>query len=325
MNKIRFSTLDAFKALFAFFVVILHSPGFMGKEFLYPITRMAVPFFFIVSGYFCYNNSIEKLSNRIKRIFILLVLSELLFGILAIFVNRNNLTEYLTGIFNVKFILRVLILNEQFFYVHLWYLQAYLYALVILWVLKFFKIEYTKKYIFVAVVILIYCLTMAEFLYNDGNFNPCMYRNWLLGLAFILIGMSIHNFQSVVVRYRKIYIILSLVSIIVSYSEALLLNNFKQELYIGIVCAVITIFCFGISYPEFLKNSFVEKIGCKYSLYIYIIHPIVGHIVNVICMKLNISELVNYAMPIVVYTLSIAAAYFYLMVKEYFYRRVSVK
>lgn len=325
MNKIRFSTLDVFKALFAFFVVILHSPIFVGKEFLYPITRMAVPFFFIVSGYFCYNNSIEKLSHRIKRIFILFVLSELLFGIWTIFVNRNNLTEYLTGIFNVKFILRILILNEQPFYVHLWYLQAYLYVLVILWLLKYFKVDYTKKYIFVAFVILIYCLAMAEFLYNDGNFNPCVYRNWMLGLTFILIGMSIHNFQSFIVRYRKIYIILSLISIIAGYYEAFLLNNFKQELYIGVVCAIITIFCFGISYPELLKNSVVEKIGCKYSLYIYIIHPIIGHIINVICMKLNISELVNYAMPIVVYVLSIAVAYFYLMVKEYFYRRVMVK
>lgn len=325
MNKIRFSTLDAFKALFAFFVVILHSPGFAGKEFLYPVTRMAVPFFFIVSGYFCYNNSAEKLFKRIKRIFILLVLSELLFGLWAIFVNRNNLIEYLTGIFNVKFILRVLILNEQFFNVHLWYLQAYLYALVILWLLKYFKVGYTKKYIFAAAVILIYCLVMAEFLYNDGNFNPCMFRNWLMGLAFIFIGMSINNFQSVIVRYRKIYGIVFLISIIVVYFEAFLLNNFKQELYIGIVFAVTAIFCFGISYPELLKNSVFEKIGCKYSLYIYIIHPIIGHIINVICMRLNISEFVNCVVPIVVYVLSFSVAYFYLIVKEYFYRRVLAK
>lgn len=322
MNKIRFSTLDAFKALFAFFVVILHSPAFSGKELLYPITRTAVPFFFIVSGYFCYNNSIEKLSNRIKRIFILLVLSEFLFGIWAIFVNRNNLTEYLTGIFNVKFILRILILNEQPFYVHLWYLQAYLYVLVILWLLKYFKVDYTKKYIFVAFVILIYCLAMAEFLYNDGNFNPCFYRNWLLGLAFMLIGMSICAFQSVIVKFKKIYAILSLVLIIIGYAEALLLNNFNQELYIGVVGAVVALFCFSVSYSALLKGSVIEKIGCKYSLYIYIVHPIISHIMNMVCIKLSISQSVNYVMPIAVYVLSIAVAYFYLETKKYLFRRL---
>lgn len=325
MNKSRFSTLDVLKALFAFFVIILHSPDFMGKEFLYPATRMAVPFFFMVSGYFCYNSSADKLSKRIKKIFQLLVVSELLFAVWAVFCNRNSLSEFLNGILNVKFVLRFLILNEQPFNTHLWYLQAYLYVLIILRIFNCFKAEYTKKYMVLGIAILMYCLIMAEFLHNANNFNPYIYRNWLLGLAFVLIGMSIHHYKPLIVKLGKVYGIVALAAIAVGYFEAFYLNNFKQELYIGIVFAVVATFCLGISYPELLKGSVVEKIGLKYSLYIYIIHPIICHIINMVCMKLNISAFANYAIPIIVYVLSIFVTYFYIRIKDCFFRRLSVK
>ena len=65
--KKRNQIVDVFKIVSAIFVVFLHFPfpGYLGKA-VFSIARFAVPFFFIVSGYY-YSKSNKKLNWQKPR------------------------------------------------------------------------------------------------------------------------------------------------------------------------------------------------------------------------------------------------------------------
>ena len=67
LNIMRNKSLDAGKAMAAFGVVFIHVsfPGQTG-QIIKALARSAVPFFFMVSGYFCYYN--RRNTDRGKRI-----------------------------------------------------------------------------------------------------------------------------------------------------------------------------------------------------------------------------------------------------------------
>jgi len=55
--------LFALKALCALFVVIIHVP-FIGKDTLAPIIRIAVPCFFMISGFFLYSGNAQAETTK---------------------------------------------------------------------------------------------------------------------------------------------------------------------------------------------------------------------------------------------------------------------
>ena len=65
LNIMRNKSLDAGKAMAAFGVVFIHVsfPGQTG-QIIKALARSAVPFFFMVSGYFCYYNRRNTFNRR---------------------------------------------------------------------------------------------------------------------------------------------------------------------------------------------------------------------------------------------------------------------
>lgn len=80
----RFNNIDLWRAIAAFLVVAIHCPfpGALG-EAVANVGRIAVPFFFIVSGFFCYSEDADvnrkKAVRQIKTIL----------GIVLIFLARK--------------------------------------------------------------------------------------------------------------------------------------------------------------------------------------------------------------------------------------------
>lgn len=71
----RYDGLDILKAICSFLVVCIHAPfGGIFGEYVIAVSRIAVPIFFMITGYF-YNNTVIKnnQSNQIKRILILVI------------------------------------------------------------------------------------------------------------------------------------------------------------------------------------------------------------------------------------------------------------
>lgn len=60
----RSNGIDSLRLFFAFCVVIIHVPVFGGNR-IWPLLRCAVPFFYIVSGYFAYNPSESDFKSKL--------------------------------------------------------------------------------------------------------------------------------------------------------------------------------------------------------------------------------------------------------------------
>ncbi len=140
----RNHSIDCLKALCAFFVVVIHGTIF-GKEYFEPVTRCAVPCFFIISGWFIYSADLGKMRERlmksIKRVGWILLWSTVLFAVVKLG------SCYLHDDFScwrgsIKYFL---LFNPNPFYYHLWYLAAYLYVLIIVFLLaRYWKISLLK-------------------------------------------------------------------------------------------------------------------------------------------------------------------------------------
>lgn len=130
----RNNNLDILKIVLAFLVVALHIfpvsnidgiKGIVSYEIANGITRVAVPTFFIISGYFLRNklNDTKYLLKYAKRIFLLFVVWQLLY-------LPDLLRMYHIG----KFSTTDFILKLTFGYWHLWYLLATVLAVGLLFI-----------------------------------------------------------------------------------------------------------------------------------------------------------------------------------------------
>lgn len=79
--------LDALRLFFAFMVICLHVP-MMGSNIMMPLLRCAVPFFYIVSGYYVTSSSIERnLVRNAKKWALLWLKYFIIIGIISIILH----------------------------------------------------------------------------------------------------------------------------------------------------------------------------------------------------------------------------------------------
>ena len=151
--KERTSSFDVLKVIAAFFVVYIHIPtsGTIGGM-LVPVTRVAVPFFIMVSGYFIWNANMEimrgKIKKQVKYILFLTIFSNLMFfvwGIVKSILFTGSVSGYFKQVFSLDSLISFLVFNASPFSTHLWYLSSYLYVLLLCYVFcnpKFFRIGF---------------------------------------------------------------------------------------------------------------------------------------------------------------------------------------
>lgn len=130
--KNRYSTIDLMKFLFSFLVIAIHTRPFRGTS-LYAdyflsdvLSRIAVPFFFAVSGYFLckkmalFENKSSQILLLFKKTLIIYFTSSLFYFIIRIFESGERMLS--TPMNYVKDIL----FYETYY--HLWYFHAVLFA-----------------------------------------------------------------------------------------------------------------------------------------------------------------------------------------------------
>lgn len=128
-----------FQAIASFLVIYIHaSVPFKGSFFLMGIARMAVPFYFLISGYFSFSNEEKKMvkdtKRRLHKNVKLLGMSLLLYYVLNIIVHitsNDKLTEIFVEQMQIKNIFYFFALNWTTPYIgvgHLWFLLAIIYS-----------------------------------------------------------------------------------------------------------------------------------------------------------------------------------------------------
>lgn len=265
-------SLDTLKFVCAIFVIFIHTPQpEIWEIYITPLIRCAVPIFFMISGYFTYgkNNLIHTLYKRI--IHLITILGIVFFFYLSIFliVNGKDSLEHLSILFSYNFFL----LNSVPYCMHLWYIVAYIYVLLIMLMVE--KYNLYKWLFLLTPILLLTALTIGK--YSGiilGNSFPTNYtRNFLLtGLPFFALGMIIKKAK----QLPNIYIsgTLCILFYILGIIEVINIKN-SGDWYATTIFLSLSIFISFINIKQ-VKDNIFSKTGRENSLYIYLLHFIIA-------------------------------------------------
>lgn len=297
------------KALCAFLIVCIHVP-FPGKVGAYftTLTRVAVPVFFMITGYF-YSDTVarHKEKHQIKKIGGLIIEANMIFFIWNITLNvlrGENIVAYIRSIFTGKNLLEFLALNESPLAGHLWYLGAILYVLVI--VLLVDKLNCRKLLYYLTPVLLIADLVFGKYslLIFHQEFPYMLVRNFLcVGISYFCIGNLIREKRCSEKWNKKVLQVLIIVFVITSLAERFVLVNAglnaTRDHYISTTFLAICLFVYTLKSDW--HNKGLAVIGRKYSTWLYIIHPIFITVFSIVVGKLGLKLIYRHVAPIVVY------------------------
>mgnify|MGYP003368166068 FL=1 len=199
----RLNNIDLLKFICAGLVVFLHM-GTPYQQYILPLTRCAVPCFLIISGYFIFNADDAKFQARLKKnirkIFRVLVWSTLLFAVVKfMFAFKQHDFSFLS----LKALVKFVVLNENPFGFHLWYIGAYLYTLLIVLFLE--RRGWLKCLYWAAPILLMTDLCFGKYslvLWNMEIPFICV-RNFLcVGIPYFAVGMFIKKWRGTLLGIR---------------------------------------------------------------------------------------------------------------------------
>lgn len=178
-------SIDILKFICAILVVFLHTDC-VYHDYILPLTRCAVPCFFMISGYLLFNDGdieISRLKRSTRNILHIIVWSTLLFACYKEAVAIHQGSVYIPSL---RELFNFIVLNENPFGGHLWYLGAYLYVLLIAMIISKYKIW---KYMFYAIPILLLTdliLGSIVYFFSIESFQLSMYGTFCLSVYHIL-------------------------------------------------------------------------------------------------------------------------------------------
>lgn len=335
--------LDFIKGIACIFVVFMHCefPGVMGTA-VQAISRFCVPFFFMVSGYFCFRpldqmsgtqmsvpanwggdnwHIIKKKIIHVGNITICASLFYLVFQLLQSLFLQIDFSINGLQIFNWIVFNTPRIIAGQY-----WFLFALLYAYIFYGILE--KIGLRKfSYVFAAVMFVVYiCLAQGAHLYGIKIPNM-IYRNWLIeAFPYFMLGHWIHEYQERIKISNKTLISIVVVATFLCWIERWIMG---RDFGVNIVTIpqVFAIFVYGVKNPTKCAGA-IQRLGRDCSMMVYILHPAVWHSLESVYWKMGLADktLALYLMPLLVLTFSIIGAFvFNEIVEKYKSLRVATK
>lgn len=301
-SNLKFSSIYCLKALGAFFVICIHC---FGPWPIFPIIRTAVPFFFIISGFFLYRENQDeayyKCINTFKKI-LWITLYANIFYYLCYDVPIN-----IFPFKSIKSIIYFIAVGGSLGF-HLWYLNAYIEALFIIIIcLKFRILNYLWRWIPLCILWGL-CTGKYEFLFPYLPNNLILTRNFFtIGIPCFGIGWLLKKYSYRLLEIFKYPILFTLLLLFLSEVEIFSLK-FSGHFLVGDY--LITTFplaafmvLIGVKYPLIGKDSMIEYAGKKYSTYIYIFHIFVLRMFSIFNTKVLGLPSITY--PFIVFVLTI--------------------
>ena len=190
----RKDSFDVVKCFAAFFVVQLHTIPATVCPLLNVIARLAVPLFFLITGYY-YTSIVEKgkYGVQLKKIFLLAIASSLFYWIYygCMALKNNVFYQWFMDTFNFISILNWVLINDTPGIGHLWYLYAMLYSFIAIYVIDKLKIK-VKWVIPILFLIGLYV--------GCKGWPYSWYRNWaFMGVPYILLGRIIFEYEEMLI------------------------------------------------------------------------------------------------------------------------------
>ena len=316
--------LDFIKGIACLCVVFMHCefPGSLGI-IIQAISRFCVPFFFMVSGYFCYyprngESGVikERMIKKIKHIGSIVIWSSLFYFLIAF--GTWKLYGYPSFLVTMPLLFRFLGFNSPFIIAgHLWFLFALLYDYVIFGF--FWRIGKVKMLYPVALVMVFAYIALAQGAHLAGFILPnWLYRNWLIeGLVFFMMGHWIHSNQEKLSLSNGIILGILLLSTLLCLLERYLMG---RDFGVNVMTfpQVFALFLYAINNTN-RHAGVLQVIGERYSMWVYILHPFVWHSMDGLYKRLSLTanETVAYLRPVVAVLLTLAlSAFCYWVIEE---------
>ena len=312
----RNNYIDACRTICSFLVIFLHFslPGIFGKITL-PLTRIAVPFFFAVSGYYFYKDD-KKEENRVigKRIIRLLKLfacSELVYFSFYLFLEFN---AFGFGLHSIKSLLDAYVSNYSknipswpIALVPLcnevgWFLLALCAVYLIMYISN--KVNMTKHlWIFSIIYLCIHMIIRRIRLYMGTDIVISERFILCLPLFFFLLGYQIHKNQEKLANISMNKLVGIFISgCFLSIAECF---TFTHTIYIGTILCTFSLILICTVPRKAKESTFIcllSRIGQHHTDFIYIMHLLiinnVGHILSKVMPKLVLHPLYAWALPV---------------------------
>ncbi len=283
--------LDLFKYFLSFLVIAIHLAGETYSYF--PLYRLAVPMFFLISGYFNYTSDAQKLKEKsisfIKRTAKYLIVGFLIyiiFDFVLCLVEGKGVGYYFTTLFYEDFLLEFVFLNRPITYTgaQLWFLIAlFIISLVHYLLVRFNRIHYYK--VIVPVNFAIYFF-FAGYMYLVQNTDmPIRYtRNaWFLGLpnfglGFLIARIDFHKKS----WYKYLYLLTGILFFFMQMVEYALVKteNISLEMYVTGILAEVCLLQFFLGIKNADCPAYYRWVGKNGAFYVYILHMAVAVVLS---------------------------------------------
>jgi hypothetical protein len=302
----RKNGIDLFRLVGAFFIMCVHTNfGNLNQDYvdiLRLVSRWAVPFYFIATGFFLgpkiENNTLNfnRIEKNVSMLISILLVSSLIYLPLDFKHGNgiNSISNILTGT-----------------YFHLWFIGGLLTGYIFIWYL--YDIKKTKILPYISVFILIFALFTDSY---DQLFNRTLdyaLFSILLSIPFMYIGIIISKKETNLIS-TKLLIGLIFLGFASQFMEAeFFLRLFDYEKYthqflIGTIITAIPLFI--LSSKIDLKENIFSEWGKKHSLVLYLYHPIIYEIMRVVLTKFvpNYYDTISMFYPLIGFTLTLISA-----------------
>lgn len=319
----RYEGLDILKAICAFLIVCIHAP-FPGSAggYITALARIAVPVFFMITGFFYDSvSSGGREVRQIKKIFLLFLYGNFLFFAyrLGISLVKGSTAEYLHSAFTLKNLVKFVIFNESMFNGHLWYLGAILYVLIIVYVLKRFVPKWKQILYFLSPFLLIGDLVLGKYsLLLLGRELPSyvLVRNFLfVGIPYFTIGVFMKDKDICSMKNKHVLCpVLIVVFAATTILERMLLivldaNTVRDHYLSSTLLAAVMFIAFTGEAWNTGRCRLLKTIGQKYATWVYILHPLVITVLGAVIARVHILETpYGYVRPVIVYIATVILA-----------------
>lgn len=325
MNQ-RNRCIDSLRLIAAFLIICLHLPYYPMAHWIAPLGAVAVPLFFMISGYYLLREDVfrPQITKHIRKIAVLCIAANLLYflwKLSLVIYSGQDVSAFLEQKFSLLSILRWIFLNESPFGYQLWYLGAMLYSLILSLLFVSVKSQKIRRAFYWAMpVLLLADLCIGE--YSKLLFDTTIYHIWVrnflfTGFPYFLLGNLIYRYQKRLTAFFRNYMLLT--GILVFCGTTLLEVWFLETQgaltarnhFLSTTCLAFIIFLFAVKNPNLGSRTPLPQWGSRYSLPIYIFHPIVIALLEILARKLHITSLYEALSPVFVFLASLIVSMLY--------------
>lgn len=266
--------LDVIKLLASMAVVFIHVvDNTTGGKYYKPVLDLAVPCFFMISGYLVGHRSQEYLKGYITSILKMYVGVSIFYWVVDYFVYTTVLgfTLTLQG-YIIKYILPriawVNLLNGGIGKYHLWYLWASIIGFIIFKVLKKMNVPDWLMVLIGIVGYIVILLRPSQYI---------QYGGFLKAYVFITLGHLLHQ-RTTIKRDNKRFLALPIIlGLVLTLPEIRMRSTIPFMVELMVFCTSVVIMYFTVT--TYIPKNKITSWGSKVTDGIYLLHPLAIQII----------------------------------------------